>query len=564
MSLRIAIVDAAALPQVLPAGTDALATLGAARLLGSALTPRWVGENAFLIGWAFYRDSFGVCSQLSREETDRLIASRGQWALRALWGHYLLAWADGAGEIWLLRSPVDGPPLYRAEAKGVPCAFTELALARKLGFAQAGPDPHAVDAALRFPFLRAPATELVDVREILPGEIVDLQTGRRQPESWTPWDHVLRPPRRIEPAELRDMVAAVVSAWSDRFDRIQLELSGGLDSSIVAACLTGRKGAWRGLTLATRDPDGDERPYARAVTARAGVELAERWRPPPGDPRAVPGRTRVRPGGFGLLGPSDRLFIEAAREFGAEAIFTGTGGDNIFGYITSAGPILDALRFAGPAAAWHAAGDLARLARDNRWKALLYAGRRALRTPAPWPIEHSFLSDRYAGNMPAHPWADGAKGAAPGQRTYGLALLLMQSFINAYDRALALPMIAPLLSQPLVELGLGIQSWQWSEGGKDRALARAAFADLVPPEVLARRSKGRILSVFLPAFARDRAALRPFLLDGWLAGAGILDLDAVSAMLESGAGDPLSIMRVLEIADMEGWARSTDNKAPGV
>lgn len=564
MSLRLAIVEAAALPRRLSSEAKMLASLGPARLVGDATAPIWSADGVALIGWAFYRDGFGICSRLSRDEIDRLVASRGQWALGALWGHYLLAWIDRHDRIWALRSPVDGPPLYHASVKEGACAFTDLALARKLGFAMAGPDPDALDAALRFPFLRAPATEIAGVREILPGEIADLRTGLRQPGSWLPWDHSLRPPRRIEPAELRELVGAVVGAWSNRFNRIQLELSGGLDSSIVAAYLAGREGAWRALTLATHDPDGDERTYARLVAARAGVELAERWRPPPGDPRHRPERLRVRPGGFGLLGPSDRMFLQGAREFEADAIFTGTGGDNIFGYITSAGPVLDALRFAGPVAAWRAAGDLARLARDNRWKALTYAARRAVRTPEPWPVEHSLLSTRRAEARPAHPWADGARGIAPGQRTYGLALLLMQSFINAYDRALALPMVAPLLSQPLVEFGLGVQSWQWSEGGKDRALARAAFADMVPPEVLARRSKGRILSIFLPAFARDREALRPFLLDGWLAGADILDLDAVSAMLEPGVGEPLSIMRVLEIADIECWARSVAEAVPGV
>ena len=564
MSLRLALVDAAALPRILPQKIEHLATIGSVRLVGDSATPRWAGAGVVLVGWAFYRDGFGDCKTLSHQEIARLVESRGAWALRALWGHYLLVWVDQNHRIWLLRSPVDGPPLYHSLEDGSACAFTDLALARGLGFARAGPDPHAVDAALRFPFLRTPVTEIKAVREILPGEIADFPGGNRQAGSWLPWDHAARPPRRIEPEELRDMVRAVVGAWSRRFDRIQLELSGGLDSSIVAACLTGRTGAWRGLTLATRDPDGDERPYARAVTARSGVELAERWRPPPGDPRSLPDRLRVRPGGFGLLGPSDKLFLEAAREFGADAIVTGTGGDNVFGYITSAGPVLDAFRFAGPVTAWRAAGDLARLARDNRWKALYYAARRALRTPPPWPVEHSLLSNRHAGAMPAHPWADAIRGVAPGQRTYGLALLLMQSFINAYDRALAMPMVAPLLSQPLVELGLGVESWQWSEGGRDRALARAAFGDLVPPEVLARRSKGRILSVFLPAFARDRQALRPFLLDGWLAGAGILDLDAVSAMLEPGAGDPLSIMRVLEITDIECWARSAAGGANGV
>lgn len=493
---------------------------------------------------------------LSDDDVAELRRTRGRWALANIWGQYLLCWSDATGRTWLLRSPVDGPPLFHTTSPEGACAFTDLALARSLGFARGGPDPQAVDAALRFPFLRTPATELEGVREILPGEIVDLTSASRRAGSWSPWDYAARPPHRIDPVALRSMVQRVVTAWGGRFDRIQLELSGGLDSSIVAASLAGRRGAWRGLTLATRDPDGDERPYARAVTARAGVDLAERWRPPPGDPLTLPARLRVRPGGFGLLAPSDSVFLEAAREFGADAIFTGTGGDNIFGYITSAGPILDALRYAGPSAAWHAAGDLARLARDNRWKALLYAARRMLRTPAPWPNEPSLLSSRFAGSMPAHPWTAGMSGVAPGQRTYGLALLLMQSFVNAYNRALELPMIAPLLSQPLVEMGLGVASWQWSEGGQDRALARRAFADLVPPEVLARRSKGRILSVFLPAFADNRAALREFLLEGWLAGAGILDRDAVAAGLERGVGDPLSIMRMLEVADVEAWARS--------
>lgn len=556
MSLCVAIVQPAALDSSLLAGTELLAGLGSACLLGKPETPLWTGANVALIGWAFRRGDFGRCESLSDDEMGDLRRSRGRSILRDLWGQYLLCWGDDDGRIWLLRSPVDGPPLFHAVSSKGACAFTDLALARSLGFAQAGPDPRAVDAALRFPFLRTPVTELEGVREILPGEIVDLGSASRQSGSWSPWDHAVRPPRRIQPEALRTMVERVVAAWSGRFERIQLELSGGLDSSIVAVCLAGRRETWRGLTLATPDPDGDERRYARAVMARAGVELAERWRPPPGNPLTLPARLRVRPGGFGLLAPSDRVFGEAAREFRAEAIFTGTGGDNIFGYITSAGPVLDALRFAGPAAAWRAAGDLARLARDNRWKALAYAARRMVRIPAPWPVETGLLSDRFAGSMPSHPWAEDMAGVAPGQRTYGLALLLMQSFVNAYDRALDLPMIAPLLSQPLVEFGLGVASWQWSEGGQDRALARRAFADKVPPEVLARRSKGRILSVFLPAFADNRAALHEFLLEGWLAGAGIIDRDAVAAGLERGAGDPLSIMRMLEVADMEAWARS--------
>ncbi len=574
MSLRIALVEGSVLRPPLPRGLTPLATIGPARIVGIAETPVVAAADAVLIGWAFYREGFTACTALSEGEIEQIITSRGAWALRALWGHFLLAWVDRDDRVFLLRSPVAGPPVFhtrrqRSQSAALTgtqtgsCAFTDLGLARSLSFALDRPDPGRIDAALRYPFLRGPDTELAGVREILPGEIVDLAEGDRQPASWSPWDHAARPPHHATPEELRALVHAVVSAWSTRFTRIQLELSGGLDSSIIAACLAGRTDDWRGLTLATSDPDGDERPYARAVSEQFGVPLAERWRPPPGDPLAPPSTLRARPGGFGLLAPSDAVFLDAARTYRADAIFTGAGGDNVFGYITSAAPVIDALRFAGPRAAWRASGDLARLARDNRWKAIGFAIRRSLRPPPLWPIDHSLLSWRHADIMPAHPWAADAGRAAPGQRVYGMSLLLVQSFVDAYDRALAMPMIAPLLSQPLVEFGLGHASWKWGEGGQDRAFARRAFQEDLPPAVLSRRSKGRILSVFLPAFAENRERLRPFLLDGWLAGAGLLDLDAVRAMLETGAGDPVSILRLLEVADMESWARSIEATPSG-
>lgn len=574
MSLHIALIDGPVPRLGLPRGMKQLAAIGSARIVGAAKTPVFALPGAALIGWAFYREGFRSCTALSEGEVEQIIASRGAWALRALWGHFLLSWVDRDDRVFMLRSPVAGPPVFHAcyrrgdsaalsGAQTGSCAFTDLGLARALGFALDRPDPGRIDAALRYPFLRGPDAEIVGVREILPGEIVDLADGDRQPASWSPWDHAVRPPHRATPEELRALVRAVVNAWSTRFARIQLELSGGLDSSIIAACLAGRADDWRGLTLATSDPDGDERPYARAVSERFGVPLAERWRPPSGDPLAPPRTLRARPGGFGLLAPSDAVFLQTARAFRADAIFTGAGGDNIFGYITSSAPIVDALRFAGPRAAWRVSGDLARLARDNRWKAIGFAIKRSLRPPPLWPIDHTLLSRRHAASMPAHPWAADAGRAAPGQRVYGMSLLLVQSFVDAYDRALALPMIAPLLSQPLVEFGLSQASWQWGEGGQDRAFARRAFREDLPPVVLSRRSKGRILSVFLPAFAENRHRLRPFLLDGWLAGAGLLDLDAVRAMLEAGGGDPVSILRLLEVADTESWARSIETAPPG-
>lgn len=544
-----------------PAGFEDVGNIGRARLIVESGIAAGIGHGAALIGWAFYRQGYGPCEALTPPEVERIIASEGAWAISHLWGNFLLFWPGAGGGSFLLRSPMTGPPLFCFSRVGGGqtrrIAFTDLSLARSLGFPLDAPDPERIDAWMRYPLLRGPAGEIRGVREVLPGEIVVLGEDRARPASWSPWDHTQRPPERIDPDELRNKVSRTVSAWSMRFERVQLELSGGIDSSIMAACLGGRRRPWRGLTMVTADPDGDERPYARAVAERVGTPLAEWQRPSFGDPMAPPETLRARPGGFGLLGPSDRAYLEGAREFEADAIFTGTGGDNVFGYLTSAAPVLDAFRYEGPKSGWRAAGDLAQLANDNMWRALGYSLKRLLKPPPLWPVDHSLLSRRFARDHPEHPWMAGAHRASPGQQVYAIKLLIAQPFLDGYDRALVMPMIAPLLSQPIIEYTLGVPSWQWGEGGQNRALARKAFRQDLPEMVIERLGKGRILSVFLPAFEAHRRRLRSFLLDGWLAEAGLLDLDAVAALFaDDTRPDPVMVTRILSFADIERWARS--------
>lgn len=536
--------------------------LGLARVVGVPSQPVRIEGRILLAGYAFRRGDFAVCDGLDSDEATAVVASQGRWAIDNLWGNYLLGWAGEDGDVHLLRSPVTGPALYHfvppddATAIGA-CLFSDLGVARALGFALDRPDAAALDAHLRFPLLRAPSTGLDHVTEILPGDIATLGASSSSDIAWLPWDHVGHRPRLIEPARLRTAVISVVEAWSGRFDRIQLELSGGLDSSIVAACLAGRD-AWRAVNLATPGVSGDERPYARAAAARAGAQLLEIMLPAePGDPLAPVAKLRARPAGFGLLSSSNAALLGAARDFGADAIFSGAGGDNIFGFIRRIGPVVDAFRFAGPRTGLKAAGDLADLTGDSIWRALRLTARRFLARPADWPSDDMFLTPRFAAPAPPHPWLEAGHGVSAGQFGYGRALLPIQPFLDGYDRAIALPMISPLLSQPLVEFGLSIATWQWCEGGQDRALARRAFAADLPDIVRERRTKGRVDSLFAPAFDANRARLRDFLLEGWLAGAGVLDRDAVDQALRRPANALDAVyIRLLQIADVERWVRS--------
>src|SRR3546814_984119 len=78
----------------------------------------------------------------------------------------------------------------------------------------------------------------------------------------------------------------------------------------------------------------------------------------------------------------------------------------------------------------------------------------------------------------------------PGKAAHVAMLARAQKSIELYPRADAPPQIVPLLSQPVVELCLSIPTWQWVHGGRDRAVARAAFAGILP-DLLVERKIGR-------------------------------------------------------------------------
>jgi len=557
MSLKLAIETGWNEASILPPGLKDHGRLGQARIVGPDAQPLSRDHGVLLAGYAFGRLTFSPLLAIDRANAQRITGSEGKWAIDNLWGNFLLAWVGGNGKIQVLRSPSTGPALYHHAGPGRACVFTDLALARALGHPLTQADPAALDAHLRFPLLRGPATGLAGVREILAGEIAALGEAAEPRCAWSPWSYVGRPPRVVAPEELRDIVQSVVAAWALRFPRIQLELSGGLDSSIVAVAL-GDRPDWRAVNLATEGVSGDERIYARAAAQAAGAPLLEIMLPgDAGDPLMPPERVRARPAGFGLLRSSNAALLDAARDYDADAIFSGAGGDNIFGYIRRVGPIVDAFRFAGFRSGMRAAADLADLTGDSIWRALRLAARRSVMRPPDWPADTAFLSGRYATSRPSHPWLASGHGVSAGQFGYGRAMLPIQPFLDGYDRALELPMIAPLLSQPLAEFGLSVATWQWSAGGHDRSLARAAFAEQLPPIVRDRRTKGRVDSLFAPAFDAHRPALRDFLLDGWLNAAGILDRDAIEAALRRPANALDAVyIRLLQIADVERWVRS--------
>ena len=228
--------------------------------------------------------------------------------------------------------------------------------------------------------------------------------------------------------------------------------------------------------------------------------------------------------------------------------------------MTTAAPAADALRAFGPGPRFaRAVGDVARLHRASVWRAARYAVRKALwARPNLWPSSDAFLAPgAVPAAPPAHPWFAKARGAPPGKVEHAASIASAASVSHGGERNLPAPLYYPLLSQPLIELCLMIPTWMWVVGGRNRAVARDAFADILPPETIGRRAKGDLTGLIAEIYRTQRRDIEMVLMEGRLAREGILDREAVSARMQS--ADPFhdaGFTQLVMLAAVEGWIQS--------
>ena len=489
---------------------------------------------------------------------------------RRVWGDYLRFSLVGHGALRVERAPVTGMPLYWTRwRRGILC-FSHLELAARLGVDLAV-DWDFVRHSLAYRNFRTERTGIAGVAEILPGTALTFDGVEPSAAPfWSPWSHVARDSGaglESAAAVVEDCTLMCVDRWAKQSVDRWLELSGGLDSSIIASSLTACGYSFRAVTAVTATPDGDERRYARDVARQCGASLVEA----PIDEAAIdllsePEHLTVRPAAASILAGFDRAIARAVSARDGDQIWSGIGGDNIFGYSHSVSPAIDAWQAKGlRAPLFRLLGDIAAVAGTTRWHAARALGRRLrARTSRPlWPRDDIF-AERSA--LPAtpfrHPWHEAASDFPPGKRQHVEALMRIADFMDRPDRWHDRKVVAPLLSQPLVEACLAIPSWLWISGGRDRAVARAAFARQLPPSVLHRRTKGRLEAMCAAAFQRERARLAPFLLEGRIATHGLLDRPEIERYFSrEGVDAEFAYFRLLEIADIERWVRLVEARS---
>lgn len=512
----------------------------------------WIaGAKSLLIGRLFDRESLAPVGD--GDALDRALADGPGPFIRRYWGSYVLV-AEVDGQLSVLRDPSGGMPCHIGGGDRRNFLASGAGIAVALGlFEDACVDRAFMAHWLRFPFLRSARTGLVDVEEVMPGAILALGTGRGQDlQLWRPAAFTLPAPREFDEAatELRRIAKACVPLAAGE-GPLLAQVSGGLDSSILAACLAAKRVPMHAVTFATSSPDGDERHYAQALTRHLGIRLEVLEEAQPSCETST--APSFRPASNILLEGIDRAVEQFRQSIDAPVVVDGGGGDSLFGFSRTAAAVLDGLK---DGHGWEALHAVAERSATSLWQVVRVAIRQAMRRPVPWLEDRRFLGD--AGRVERaddHPWLAEVSRLSPGQREHLLSLVHIQHFLDRHT--IGGEHRHPLMIQPLLEYCLSVPSWMWNAGGRDRAVARRAFEDSLPPIITARRTKGSLQGYFHRRFRALKPVLRELLLDGELAATGLIDRKAIETALSADDGpDDEIAMRLSEIATLERWLTS--------
>jgi asparagine synthase (glutamine-hydrolysing) len=356
-----------------------------------------------------------------------------------------------------------------------------------------------------------------------------------------------------------------------------LRLSGGLDSSIILGCLNGAPPRLSSYASHIADSPSDPRRWARLAAEHAKCEHVEH---------------EIRPQDVDLaamrkLAPSAEPFSalmhltvggreqQWAAERAATAVFTGDGGDCAFGSFCIGEALTSYLYRYGPRpAAFRLASQSALLLGRSTWSMWAGALRELLLRPTT-ASDHNADARRLvaqhvvnrAHEYETHPWFARAERVSEGVLgKLGMLLATPDLYAGAASAADSSPeIVSPIYAQPVMELCLRIPADVLFAGGRDRGLARLAFAGAVPDAILRRLWKDRPGDFHEQIVARNLGWLRQMLLDGVLVCEGLLDRPAVErALAEGPTKTDVFAGEILRHLDTELWARQWTRERSGI
>jgi len=448
--------------------------------------------------------------KINNIETTNIVSSNGRHLIKHYWGRYTAFIKNNSDDTYhIIRDPTGVMPAYYYDFGDLIIFFSDFEHFLNLRLARLSINIDHVLCFLQRPFLPYSDTGLSEIHQILRGTALTIgNDGKVSSTTYWQYQDFIRRNNAIAPDDaacaLRDTVTGCIHAWASEFNNIVITLSGGLDSSIVLGCLASAPNKPRITCLNRYTPNetSDERKFARKIAASKGTRLIEVLEDPLKtsslDVDQLPIQAEPRPWrqsiGFG------RSDYQVLQETHADTFFTGEGGDMIFNQ--SAQGIVDEY-------VWHHSISYgliqqsmlySRLKGLSFWSVLCSAILYNI-SPKAWDFadwarppasvgmpEISKMTEKL--QIRSEYWASCLKDIPPAKGNQIASLLLYNPLARPNGKARYIPLVQPLFSQPIIELVVKLPAYLFSWPGVDRGLARLAFKDIVPPEIIYRQSKG--------------------------------------------------------------------------
>jgi asparagine synthase (glutamine-hydrolysing) len=549
----------------------------------------------------------------SSSDTEVVLKAYRLWGLRVvprLRGIFAMAiWDPRVRAVHLIRDHLGIKPLYWTLVKSGPLGRETLLFASEVrallasGAVQRRLDPAGVASYLSQGFVTGPNTIVDGIRLLPAASILTIAAGAGAQE---PNSQVLecfwRPPssgvRRTTEAELAEELASTVRMQLVSDAPLGIFLSGGIDSSAVAALAsTGQPGALHTFTIGFDEAGLDESQYAARVATAIGsrhtcVTLREEdfLRQLPDALAAIDQPT------FDAL---NTYFVSrAARQAGMTVALAGTGGDELFGGYPSFaelprmlragawvprplhGAIDGAYRLAGtllwqvlgqtpPQTRWGKVADVACAGHDllglYQVSYALFTREAQSRLAAAGVNAARKIQEFGLPPQVARSWRERTEGS---EIRHAISLLELSSFIgerllrdtDAASMAVSLEVRVPLLDYALCEKVAGIDpARRFSPPGKKRLLRDLALGRL-DPALFDRPKSGFVLPIGEWARRRLQPEIEHLLCDARLVSRTGLRPETVQTLWRSYlAGRPgLYWSRVWSIYALLSWCQSHD------
>lgn len=535
-----------------------------------------------IAGTVFKRANTGVSkkisSQLSEKDTNVIVKSMGRSITRDYWGNYVsIVISDDNSSCTVISDPSGIMPVYIYVSDDYVLIFSEADHFSKLNLGKLSFNKNYIAAALKYGPLSSDETGIEQITKLRPGESLNVsQSGALKKQFyWKSSDYCkvgeIKNPR--DAAEfIKETTIGCVQSWGSMFNRILHRLSGGLDSSIVLASLM--TGAERpNITCVNYFSDGasaDERKLARLVAQKYSVKLIEIEQDPSNiqlsDLKKMPLSPEMPPW-IALLEKDDienNLLIEHC----AESIFDGEGGDALF-HQYGRRCVDDYFRRNGFGFSFIKESFLyGRMTRQSVWNILSsVVQRRNNRMEDEFRSEMNqisilqpLISKRYYDSIDISDrycsWMGDYENIPLAKTLQAFSLHDTPLFLTPSPNNRYLPVTSPLFSQPLIEAILQIPTHLFCWPGVDRGLARYAFKDLLPPEVILRQSKGAVGRFRLKAFEKNREEIVRTVLNGSLSDMGLLDKERFTEYTASGSASYDLGWQLLALLQVEHWLKS--------